>query len=285
MKYIKEYAKYHRGEIDKKGNKISSKKEKLFDFLEDLGFEKKEITRTSFGQEIKNFVFQKDGIVIVLPTQDLEERHYSLARHTLISSDLIDNKKDFEMIFESIDDIELSDEQEKELLSLFSEKGWNLADKKIDFLNNFPNKEIAGKSGMIKSVKNEVATVLIDNLEYRIPFTQILDKTICKIHKNKSYGRIFDLQFAMAKIKDHFDEDKVIGMFDDEVLEWVDSDWEDEYESEYDWYVDHNNGEAQDSVITQIINWYKKEFNKTLSIDEHSELFDAIKSEYDCLNY
>lgn len=95
----------------------------------------------------------------------------------------------------------------------------------------------------------------------------------------------FDLQFAMAKIKDHFDEDKVIGMFDDEVLEWVDSDWKDEYESEYDWYVDHNNGEAQDSVITQIINWYKKEFNKTLSIDEHSELFDAIKSEYDCLNY
>lgn len=95
----------------------------------------------------------------------------------------------------------------------------------------------------------------------------------------------FDLQFAMAKIKDHFDEDKVIEMFDDEVLEWVDSDWKDEYESEYDWYVDHNNGEAQDSVINQIINWYKKEFNKTLSIDEHSELFDAIKSEYDCLNY
>jgi len=95
----------------------------------------------------------------------------------------------------------------------------------------------------------------------------------------------FDLQFAMAKIKDHFDEDKVIEMFDEEILEWVDSDWEDDYESEYDWYVDHNNGEAQDSVITQVINWYKKEFNKTLNIDEHSELFDAIKSEYDCLNY
>lgn len=95
----------------------------------------------------------------------------------------------------------------------------------------------------------------------------------------------FDLQFAMAKIGEHFDEDKVIEMFDEEVLEWVDSDWEDEYESEYDWYVDHNNGEAQDSVINQIINWYKKEYNKTLNIDEHSELFDAIKSEYDCLNY
>jgi hypothetical protein len=95
----------------------------------------------------------------------------------------------------------------------------------------------------------------------------------------------FDLQFAMAKIGEHFDEDKVIEMFDLEILEWVDSDWQDDYESEYDWYVDHNNGEAQDSVINQIINWYKKEFNKTLNIDEHSELFDAIKSEYDCLNY
>jgi hypothetical protein len=95
----------------------------------------------------------------------------------------------------------------------------------------------------------------------------------------------FDLQFAMAKIKEEFDEDKVIGMFDEEVLEWVDSDWQDDYESEYDWYIDHNNGEAQDSVINQIINWYKKEFDKRLNIDGHSELFDAIKSEYDCLNY
>lgn len=95
----------------------------------------------------------------------------------------------------------------------------------------------------------------------------------------------FDLQFAMGKIKENFDETKSCEMFDEEVLDWVDSDWEDEYDSEYDWYIDHNNGEAQDSVITQIINWYQKEFNKNLNMDEHSELFDAIKSEYDCLNY
>lgn len=95
----------------------------------------------------------------------------------------------------------------------------------------------------------------------------------------------FDLQFAMGKIKENFDETKACEMFDEEVLDWVDSDWEDEYESEYDWYIDHNNGEAQDSVINQVINWYREEFNKNLNIDEHSELFDAIKSEYDCLNY
>jgi hypothetical protein len=108
---------------------------------------------------------------------------------------------------------------------------------------------------------------------------------IDKNHIIKENLSNFDLDFAMAKIKEEFDEDKVISMFDDEVLEWVDSDWEDEYESEYDWYMDHNNGEAQDSVVNQIINWYKKEFDKRLSIDEHSDLFDAIKSEYDCLNY
>jgi len=108
---------------------------------------------------------------------------------------------------------------------------------------------------------------------------------IDKYHKLNESVENFDIQFAMAKIKEHFDEMKVVEMFDEEILEWVDSDWEDDYESEYDWYVDHNNGEAQDSVINQIINWFRKEFDKILSIDEHSELFDAIKSEYDCLNY
>ena len=51
-------------------------------------------------------------------------------------------------------------------------------------------------------------------------------------------------------------------------------------ESEYDWYVDHNNGEAQDVVIESIISWYKKEFSKEISKDDYSELFDEIKSNY-----
>ncbi len=90
----------------------------------------------------------------------------------------------------------------------------------------------------------------------------------------------FDLEFAMAKIKEKYSEMDVAKMFDEELLEWVDPDWEEEYESEYDWYMDHNNGEAQDVVIEQIINWYKGEFNKKLSIDEYSELFDEIKDHY-----
>ena len=95
----------------------------------------------------------------------------------------------------------------------------------------------------------------------------------------------FDLDFAMAKIKEQFDEDKVIGMFDEEVLGWVDSDWQDDYESEYDWYVDHNNGEAQDSVISQIIRWFETTYNQSLLSDDIVALTDAIKEEYDTLNY
>ena len=101
----------------------------------------------------------------------------------------------------------------------------------------------------------------------------------------KEYKENFDLDFAIAKIKGHFNSDSVKKMFDSEVREWIDDNWKEGFESELDWYVDHNNGEAQDSVISQIIFWYEKEFNKTLNSDDHSELFDAIKSEYDCLNY
>jgi len=90
----------------------------------------------------------------------------------------------------------------------------------------------------------------------------------------------FDLDFAMSKIKEKYSEMDVAEMFDQELLEWVDPDWEEEYESEYDWYMDHNNSEAQDVVIESIINWYKKEFNKKISSDDYSQLFDEIKSNY-----
>jgi hypothetical protein len=94
-----------------------------------------------------------------------------------------------------------------------------------------------------------------------------------------------DIDFIMSKIKEHFSQSSVTELFDSEILEWVDDDWEDGYDSEYDWYMEHNNGEAQDAVIHQMISWYKKEFNKNDSDIDWLELPDAIKSEYDCLSY
>lgn len=88
--------------------------------------------------------------------------------------------------------------------------------------------------------------------------------------------------FALDKIKKEFSEDRVCQMFDEEILEWVDNNWEDDYESEYDWYIDHNNGEAQDVIIDQIVSWYRKNYGDD---PDDSDLMDIIKAEYSCLYY
>lgn len=102
---------------------------------------------------------------------------------------------------------------------------------------------------------------------------------------NESASSDFDIEFAITKIKDKYTEEQVIDMFDNEILEWTDEDWADDYESEYDWYVDHNNGEAQDVIIDQIVDWYDREFgNNELPFENKSEIIDRIKGEYDVLN-
>lgn len=92
----------------------------------------------------------------------------------------------------------------------------------------------------------------------------------------------FDLDLAITRIKEEYSDNEVASRYDNEIMEWVDSDWEEDgnYESEYDWYMDHNNGEAQDVVIGEMINWYKRTYDKDMSDEDYSELFDEIKSEY-----
>jgi len=90
----------------------------------------------------------------------------------------------------------------------------------------------------------------------------------------------FDLDLAITRVKEEYSDDEVAARYDNEIMEWVDPDWEEDYECEYDWYIDHNNGEAQDVVIGEMINWYKRTYDKDMSDDDYSELFDEIKSEY-----
>lgn len=90
----------------------------------------------------------------------------------------------------------------------------------------------------------------------------------------------FDLDLAITRIKEEYSDNEVASRYDLEIMEWVDPDWEEDYECEYDWYIDHNNGEAQDVVIGEMINWYKRTYDKDMSDEDYSELFDEIKSEY-----
>jgi len=91
----------------------------------------------------------------------------------------------------------------------------------------------------------------------------------------------FNLDFAISKIREEFSEDRVVKMFDDEWPNWVDDNWdESEYDSDLEWYQEHNNEEAQDVVYEEIISWFCKKFNKIISDKDRELLYNAIKNEY-----
>jgi broad-specificity NMP kinase len=82
-------------------------------------------------------------------------------------------------------------------------------------------------------------------------------------------------------LRQNFDEQKVAEMLDEEIINWVDADWEEDYESEYDWYVHHNNNEAEDEIVNQIKNEVKKDLpNLPTEID----VFDVIKEVFPILD-
>jgi len=79
----------------------------------------------------------------------------------------------------------------------------------------------------------------------------------------------------------NFDEQKVAEMLDEEIMNWVDADWEEDYESEYDWYVDHNNNEAEDEIVNQIM---KEAKNYLPNLPSEIDVFDVIKEVFPILD-
>jgi len=277
MKYIKEFNEYQPDESSVRDlEKYLDVRYEIKDFRDD-----KLIVIDDTPYYLTGFQFNKGRLtdkIFYDITSEVMDLHEPSLRRAI--KNWIDR---YSMLKESID---LSIELEHKLRNLTEDSELTVNDFVSEFgvnpkhMTDFAWASILKNAQKYKNMSDEEFEKVYN--EYK---SNITEDDAVKDDTFEKYDDYFDLDFAMDKIKDHFDEDKVIEMFDEEILEWVDSDWQDDYESEYDWYVDHNNGEAQDSVINQIINWYKKEFNKTLSIDEHSELFDAIKSEYDCLNY
>ena len=85
---------------------------------------------------------------------------------------------------------------------------------------------------------------------------------------------IKDKDFLLNYISERFSEYDVAQAIDDEILNWVDADWSDEhYDNEYDWYLDHNAGEAENVVVTTMINTIKHEH---ADIPEDIDIYDAI---------
>ena len=94
-------------------------------------------------------------------------------------------------------------------------------------------------------------------------------------------------QEACDWIVENYDEMKVCETFDDELLNWVDYDQmhEDELESEYDWYVNYGNGEAEDVVRQDIIRDLQGQFNLDFEpYSDETDLNQFLMDTYDVLN-
>jgi beta-lactamase class D len=60
-----------------------------------------------------------------------------------------------------------------------------------------------------------------------------------------------------------------------EIAEWSD---------DKDFYSNNGNGEAEEVVIQEMINWFKREFSKQIEESDFAALEDEIKATYQSLN-
>ena len=68
-------------------------------------------------------------------------------------------------------------------------------------------------------------------------------------------------------------------LFDNEILEWTEDDWQEDWESEYDHYIDIGNGEAEDVIFSKIVSDCEIFFNIKLNENELDMLREKIKDE------
>ena len=85
----------------------------------------------------------------------------------------------------------------------------------------------------------------------------------------------FDIDFAIVKIREHFSEEEVASMVSKEISEWADDE---------EFYSSNGNGEAEEVVIQEMINWFKREFSKQIEESDFAVLEDEIKAVYQVLN-
>ena len=87
----------------------------------------------------------------------------------------------------------------------------------------------------------------------------------------------------------NYPEDKVVQMLDEEIAsgDWLDEDWNEEHETEYDWYQDFGRGEAEDAIRTIIIDDLIAKFNFTYQSYEKEngeEIYKTINNVYEILD-
>ncbi len=95
------------------------------------------------------------------------------------------------------------------------------------------------------------------------------------------------IEEIVAQIYEDNLEDNVAEALDEEITNWVDQGWENDYESEYEWYSDCGTGEAEDVIIRNMIaSWAYGPFGKgkELSTENYLKVYEGIKDKYEILS-
>lgn len=87
----------------------------------------------------------------------------------------------------------------------------------------------------------------------------------------------FDLDFALAKIKENFPINKVLDLLDKEKLNWI----PDGKDSEH--YSKNSNGEAEDVLISHMIDWYFIKYPTNETEENEEILKSGIQKSYEFL--
>lgn len=95
------------------------------------------------------------------------------------------------------------------------------------------------------------------------------------------------IEDIFKKIKAEYSEDKIAGLLDEKIPEWLEEGWEEEYEDAYEAHCELGRGEAEEEVIKDIIGVSLNKYypNQKLSSGERLKLREKITEEYDILNF
>jgi hypothetical protein len=99
-----------------------------------------------------------------------------------------------------------------------------------------------------------------------------------------------EVKDALKPMKDYitkkYKEIDIARLLDDEVLNWIDSDWEEEgFDDEHEWYNEYGRGEAEDVVMEELTNEAKKATKLDLNHVDESEFKSWLQGKYSFLDY
>ena len=94
------------------------------------------------------------------------------------------------------------------------------------------------------------------------------------------------LEKIISQISKDYPEEEVCKLLDKEVLNWVEPDWNKEFDNEYDWYSDFGRGEAEEVIIDKMIGSWVSEHNQGVELPNelYLSVYESIRDKYYALS-